>query len=650
MRTHLLGNEVENGEEEAENQMEVNQMQMTEQAKSRGQRILEHPLFQAGFFVLFSFLEFVFLELFFDKAFYEFSPLIICKNVALILACNLFLVGIFHCLRPALCVSAVVFLLVGIANYFVILFRGYGIVFMDFYALKTAATVAGKYQYRINMPFVLAVFGFLGLFLAGRYLLPGRRHPYKSVRYTLISLLGMAVSVAFFAWINLDVVFFRDVSSLTWDHNVGMKEYGYLLYFSSNAGKATVSEPTGYSVEKVEEALEPYQKEVEEEKNVQHKEAQKPNLIMIMNESFADLRVLGKLSTNREIMPFYDSLEENTIKGFAYSSVYGGYTSNSEFEFLTGCTKEYLPGNPYLQYLDDSIPSLIQNLKNQGYEETIAMHPYYSSGYNRNRVYPLLGFDKCLWLEDFSGGEKVRDYIGDWEDYQKIIELYEKKKKGTSLCVFNVTMQNHNPYDDKNYVFEEPVEVENFPATLSTEQYLSLIHMSDKALEMLVSYFQKAEEPTVIVMFGDHQPHLSDSFYEHMLGVKPDFFSQEQVMKEHMVPFMIWANYDIPEQKVEMTSLNYLSKLMLETAGLKTSAFDRYLSDLQKKLPSISASGYYDEKGVLYDFSQENDTCRNLLHTYEMIQYHYLFSGRERLDDYFEVSTDESASRTASAN
>lgn len=591
-----------------------------------------NPIFQVLFFVLVSFAEFAILELFFDIAFVNYEPVIILKNVLIISALNLFLTGIFHHMKPALMISILFFMIVGIANYFVIAFRGYGIVFMDLYAVKTAATLAGSYDYSVNLPFVAAVLADVALFSVC-ILLPERRHSYRNAKFTLISLLGMSVSALFFFWIDSDIVFFRDVSGLTWDHNIGMKEYGYVLYFTSNAGKATVSEPIGYSVEKVDEILSRYEAETEGRSSQQN-----PNLIMIMNESFSDLDVLGRVDTNQEVMPFYKSLSENVIKGYAESSVYGGYTANSEFEFLTGCTKAFLPGNPYLQYIDNYIPTLIDNLKvQQGYQTAVAIHPYYPSGYNRNRVYPLLGFDEFLSLEDFSQTRLVRDYVGDWEDYEKIEELYENKKVGTSLCIFNVTMQNHNPYDDSTYQFENPVKITNFNPTLSTNQYLSLMKMSDEALENLVNYFKKEEEPTVILLFGDHQPHLSDSFYEKVVGKPPKFFSQEEVMKKHLVPFMIWANYDIEEQTIDRTSINYLSSILLQAAGLKMSDYNRYLLDLSQKLPSISASGYYDEQGVLHEYSEEDDEYQELLKEYEMVQYHYLFGGKERLEEHFSV-------------
>lgn len=592
-----------------------------------------NPIFQVLFFVLVSFAEFAILELFFDIAFVNYEPVIILKNVLIISALNLFLTGIFHHMKPALMISILFFMIVGIANYFVIAFRGYGIVFMDLYAVKTAATLAGSYDYSVNLPFVAAVLADVALFSVC-ILLPERRHSYRNAKFTLISLLGMSVSALFFFWIDSDIVFFRDVSGLTWDHNIGMKEYGYVLYFTSNAGKATVSEPIGYSVEKVDEILSRYEAETEGRSSQQN-----PNLIMIMNESFSDLDVLGRVDTNQEVMPFYKSLSENVIKGYAESSVYGGYTANSEFEFLTGCTKAFLPGNPYLQYIDNYIPTLIDNLKvQQGYQTAVAIHPYYPSGYNRNRVYPLLGFDEFLSLEDFSQTRLVRDYVGDWEDYEKIEELYENKKVGTSLCIFNVTMQNHNPYDDSTYQFENPVKITNFNPTLSTNQYLSLMKMSDEALENLVNYFKKEEEPTVILLFGDHQPHLSDSFYEKVVGKPPKLFSQEEVMKKHLVPFMIWANYDIEEQTIDRTSINYLSSILLQAAGLKMSDYNRYLLDLSQKLPSISASGYYDEQGVLHEYSEEDNEYQELLKEYEMVQYHYLFGGKERLEEHFSVN------------
>ncbi len=551
-------------------------------------------------FMALSFWEFLYLELFLNKAATDFPSDIIIKNVVLIMLVNLMLASILQSIRAAFLISSFLMLVAGIANFFVISFRGYGIVYMDFYAIKTAATVAGGYSYSITPYFLAGCFTGAAGILMCRYLPRRQKGGYFGRKQLSKSLAGIAICLAFTAWINFDATFFKGVSSITWD-----------------------------------QILSAY--ETEEDYSGNTKTGQKnPNIIMIMNESFSDLRVLGDYQTDIDVMPFYDSLKENTIKGYVQSSVYGGYTSNSEFEFLTGCSKVFLPGNPYLQYMDDYLPSVISNIKShEGYDEAVAIHPYNASGYNRNRVYPLLHFDRFLSAADFENPVLVRDYISDLSSYQKIEELYENKKEGSSLCVFNVTMQNHNPYNNTSYKFKDSVHVTSFPAGMQAEQYLSLMKMSDDALEQLITYFQNVDEPVIILLFGDHQPHLPDLFYKDLMGKMPLQFTQEDTMLKHKVPFLIWANYDIPEMFIERASINYLSSIFLDAAGLKSSNFNRYLLDLYKKLPAISAAGSYDSAGTLHEKRERNNKYAQLMKEYEIVQYNYLFDDGNRLDKHF---------------
>ena len=77
------------------------------------------------------------------------------------------------------------------------------------------------------------------------------------------------------------------------------------------------------------------------------------NIIVIMDEAFSDLSVDGDLPLSGEQMPFIDSLTENTIKGYAWSSVFGGTTANSEYELLTGNSMAFLPASsvPYQLFI-----------------------------------------------------------------------------------------------------------------------------------------------------------------------------------------------------------------------------------------------------------------------------------------------------------
>lgn len=600
---------------------------------------------QALVFLVLGFLEFLTIEFFLDHNILDMEVELIFKNVLLYWFVNLILVSLFHRMRPAMLVSVVLVLLLGITNYLVCTFRGYGIVFLDLYAIRTVATVAGQYSMQWRPCFVAGMaVGFLCLVLC--MLLPAKQGKYFQKRTMFASACGLAASLLFFFWVNTSSVFFRDISDLTWDHKIGIHDYGYAMYFVANMGSVKVSQPEGYSWERAETILARYRMNDREDGQGRvgaiHIETEKktPNLILIMNESFSDLRVLGEnFHSNQNAIPFYDSLTKNTIKGYAEASVYGGYTANSEFEFLTGCTKAFLPGNPYLQYITEELPSFITTVKEQeGYQDAVAMHPYHPSGYNRNRIYPLLSFDRFLTLQDFSDPELIRNYVSDAEDYRLICRLYESKPAESRLCLFNVTMQNHNPYTS-DWISDNPVKFSDELRDQPVNQYLSLLRKSDDALREFIQYFRDVPEPTLIVLFGDHQPHLPDDFYYRVMNKLPVQFGTDDVMKEHMVPYLLWANYDIPEQvREQVSSLNYLSLLVLQTAELQMTDYQRFLLDLEKHVPSISANGYYDAQGNLGQVDYADPETAKWLEEYEIVQYYYLFDGKHRQDKYFTIS------------
>ena len=123
------------------------------------------------------------------------------------------------------------------------------------------------------------------------------------------------------------------------------------------------------------------------------------------------------------------------------------------------------------------------------------------------------------------------------EDYNKIIDIFNKKKAGQPLFLFNVTIQNHGGYliADKN--FKEEIKIKDEKATDTANRYLSLIHESDRAFEKIINYFKNQKEPTIVVMFGDHQPKLEDSFYELLYGKSLNSLSLKELQKKYTVPF-----------------------------------------------------------------------------------------------------------------
>ena len=352
----------------------------------------------------------------------------------------------------------------------------------------------------------------------------------------------------------------------------------------------------------------------------------RPNIIVIMDEAFSDLAVRGDFTTNEDYMPFIHRLQqgaENTRTGYLNVSVLGGNTANTEFEFLTGNTIGFLPQGSvaYQQYVQKETPSLASYLKELDYY-TVAIHPYYASGWDRDRVYPLLGFDEFLSQDDFTNPKRIRNYISDESSFAKIIELYENKKEGEPLFVFNVTMQNHSGYEEEFHNFTPDITVDGIDSK-ALSMYLSLVKQTDSALQGLIDYFSQADEDTMIVFFGDHQPttYVSNPILRNN-KVNPETLTDEENLLKYKVPYVIWSNFDIEEQTDGETSANYLAMDVLENCDLPLPALQSSLTGVREKYPVISAAGVREADGTLTTVKECGEA---LAGDYRRLEYYLLF-------------------------
>ena len=172
----------------------------------------------------------------------------------------------------------------------------------------------------------------------------------------------------------------------------------------------------------------------------------------------------------------------------------------------------------------------------------------------------------------------------------------------------------------------------------ATEQYLSLIKRSDEAFKQLVEYFEKQSEPTIIMMFGDHQPadYITNVVDTGKKTGSNDAFvtsigTGSDRKERYMVPFVMWANYDINESQGEETSANYLAVRLLKAAGLPLTDFQSYLSDLQQNVPFISAHALKENIGT--DCGEEE--AEALLKNYKKLLYNDLFDTKHRLQAFY---------------
>ena len=495
-------------------------------------------------------------------------------------------------------------LILGAAEYYVLEFRGTPITPWDLRVMATAATVASAYSFDIPLRLVIGIdIAVLGL-LIDRKLYCKTTQSKKKIRIQngVISAAGIAVA-GIFLYPVVDVGI--------WDQRGSYQEDGFVAAFIANTKYLTHKKPTGYSKQKAQE--------LNENVTSVHTEIQTPamNVIVIMDESFADLRVINDQLVSGSYMPFIDSLENNTVKGNLYVPVFGNGTCDTEFEALTGVSTSYTGAYPYVTQGMKDVSSLTLDLKEKGYE-ALAFHPYLKENWNRFNVYSELGFDEFYDGDSVSDGEQMRWMLSDYADFQKIIELYENKEED-NLFIFNVTMQNHGGYERTWDNFANTVDLSaqgDFP---QAEQYFSLIKETDAAFKELIDYFEKVDEPTLICFFGDHQPNLEVEYYEMLFGIDDlDDLSDEDAILQYQTPFVIWTNYDIPEQHINALSSNYLASYILYYAGYDLEGFDAFAYNLSKKYPVISRMGIIDAEEQLYTNKFEDTR----LDDYEILNYY----------------------------
>lgn len=519
----------------------------------------------------------------------------------------------------AICVSAIA--IIGVGNYFVVMFRSNPIVPWDIYSFETAMSVADNYVFSVDWALAEHIAMFILMLIVG--VRTNIRLNKKILRPILT--VGMCIPAYFY------------ISYLWQDNlerNTGLNDTlfnakymhskdGFFVSFILDIHFLQIEEPKNYSDEYALSLLN--EQEVEKVETPE----ELPDIIAIMDETFSDPAVLGEFETNKDYMPFVHSILRgevaNTISGYTDVSVLGGNTANSEFEFLTGNSMAFFPNGsvPYLQYIRDGISTIVPQLEEYGYT-TYGTHPYRAKGWNREFIYDLMGFDYRYFQGSFPFEDKLRNYVSDEADFKSILE-WRNNTEGP-FFMFNVTMQNHSNYggDFDNF---DPQIVAKFKNTYSNKylnKYLSLMYETDQDVASLLSELSQSDRKTIVVFWGDHQPndYVVRPIYKEY-GLDFDNQTYEQQQQRQKTPFFIWANYDIQEQTNVEISLNYLNILLFETAGLQLDEYQTFRKNLwQGQIPMMNAVGYRNDDGDLVEYDDAPEEIQNLLNEYQNIQYY----------------------------
>ena len=602
----------------------------------------------------------------------DLAPLILVLNLLFFYVLYGLLTALTGSVRMGFRLATLVPMLFGLTNYFVVSFRGSPIVPWDLLSFGTAASVADNYEFVLSWKAFYIVLAFIWMILLSSK--STVRLGRKKLRVISIA----AYAALMFLYVgeiqNSAVQSFFGMDTTLFTLNVLYRNNGIAAAFLGNLRFLNIEQPSGYSVDKVEALMKQVEADEQGEEDAKNEpetdaqgetvqatqgetvqatqgetnataeteapasSGQYPNIVVIMNEAFSDLSVWGDFATSEEVMPFFKSLQQEAVGGELYVSVKGGNTANTEFEFLTGDTMGFLPKGsiPYQQYINDETPSLAGYLKTLGYSTT-AIHPYNRTGWDRDTVYEKFGFDEFLDKDSFSSPYRLRGYISDKSAFDKIREQFSIKGDDERKFIFEVTMQNHGGYSretpDFNIYLTLPEVTGKTTSVVATEKYLTLINQTDRALEELIDYFKEQDEPVIVVMFGDHQPSdYITNVIQRICGATTSD-SLADLEQGYRVPFVMWSNYGLEHKYYDGISVNYLSSILMENAGIPLTGYQTFLKKLMETLPVINANVYRDADGNFYNY--EDDAYSGELKDYQMLQYNHLVDKKHRDDAFF---------------
>ncbi|MEI6667456.1 MAG: LTA synthase family protein [Acidobacteriota bacterium] len=238
--------------------------------------------------------------------------------------------------------------------------------------------------------------------------------------------------------------------------------------------------------------------------------AERPDIIAIQSESFFDARRRYPF-VRPDVLTEFDAARPAAIsEGRLLVPAWGANTVRTEFSFLSGLAGESLGidrFNPYRQLARRPIVTLVGYLRRLGYH-TVCVHPYLASFYERDRVYPLLGFDQFIDRRAFSDGDKFGPYLSDAAVAAAIKHLVSDSNK--PVFVFAITMENHGPLHLESVAAGEASEYLTDRASTESDRdlivYLRHLKNADRMLATLTDWMRERSRPTHLCWYGDHVP------------------------------------------------------------------------------------------------------------------------------------------------
>lgn len=422
----------------------------------------------------------------------------------------------------------------------------------------------------------------------------------------------------------------KDYSTITTGEDY-YSEYGVLAGMYGMEIESRPYEPDEYDEEEVENAL------AEASMLDEESDLEKPNIIVMFQESYWDVENISEVEFDKDITKNFDDLKEIGSSVNLLSPSYGGMSCNIEFELLTGGNLSYysVGFNPLMQLYRKSKaeekPSIIRELKNNGYNTTVIFgRDYYLS----ENIYKKLGIDEYINaytdMEDYT--EKIKgDYISDEALVDEVLNILNTKDEEPIFYMI-ATIQTHMPFYLDKY---EEYDIQVINTSLSEEDteiilsYAQGCYDTNIQIKRLYQEIQNIEEPTLVVVLGDHLPYLYNEKGEDVLS-KLEYFNtgdeKLDLLRKYSTEALLFSNYDAEiDFGNEYISPDMLLTSIINNMDIEISSYYKWLYSIKDILPAQNQYMTIDKDMNIYSENELTEEMEEIMTLRENIQY-YLFN------------------------
>lgn len=460
---------------------------------------------------------------------------------------------------------AIVWLLMGTVNSVMLVFRTTPLTAQDFLLLKSAYSVMGSYLTAGQTAWITAGMALLLVFIAVLFKrAPVRREriSYRNVAF-YIGALFLSAYFATLAGIQ---------SGLLSDRfgNIGdaYLEYGFPYCFGNSLLNTGIDRPSDYSPQIVDELIAEVEKPIPHSaypELIQKEEQEKPNIIFLQLESFFDPAHIRGAEFSENPLPNFTSMRRLYSSGYLWVPSVGAGTANTEFEVITGMDLDFFgPGEyPYKTILKETTcESIAYNLREEGYKSHV-LHNNDGTFYERNQVFPQLGFDsftslEYMYPEEFTPMGWAKDSILTGE-IKKSLESTKERD-----VIYVISTQGHGSYPpEKREDSRIRATYKGEEESGSLEYYVNQIYEMDCFIGDLTRMLKDYPERVILAMYGDHLPGFA--FINEDL-TNGDIYQTE---------YIIWDNYGLAKRDNDLEAYQ-LAACVMERAGLHSGLLTRF--------------------------------------------------------------------------